>query len=261
MTMTIFRSSLAAIAMVGASSAPAFAQGGVASPTLRPGEFYAAPYVESEGGPPNAGRIVGSGEVTVVPLTEAERPLQSHERIFVVVPPGMSTAPGTRYLAVQRGPVIPTVGQVMIPTGIVVVERAQPGAAIEARVAARFEPVMIGQELVTLESFPANLPRPTPQPGGAATEVLWMEGNPVLPSLQTYLVVEGGSASAMRVGDQITFFRERRSTPDGIQLPESEIAVAQVVRVTPQASTAMIIDVAHAGIREGTRGRVSAKIP
>src|SRR5688572_27231698 len=95
---TISRSSRMAIAMVGASMAPAFAfaqvQARAAAPTIRPGEFYAAPYVEREGGPPNAGRIVGTGDVSGIPLTESERPLQSAERVFIVVPPGMTSAAG-----------------------------------------------------------------------------------------------------------------------------------------------------------------------
>ena len=117
MRTTTFRSSALAIALVGVSMAPArlMAQAAPAAgpsklqttgPTIRPGEFYAAPWVERAGGPPNAGSIVGTGEIPGIPLTEAERPLQSHERVFVTVPPGMSSAPGARYLSVRRGPAI-----------------------------------------------------------------------------------------------------------------------------------------------------------
>ena len=260
---TISRSSRMAIAMVGASMAPAFAfaqvQARAAAPTIRPGEFYAAPYVEREGGPPNAGRIVGTGDVSGIPLTESERPLQSAERVFIVVPPGMTSAAGTRYVAVRRGPILEGVGQVMIPTGIVNIERSQPGQAAEARVVARFEPMLIGDQLVNMEAVPANLPRPAAQANGARTRVLWLDGEPVLPSLQSYIVVEGGSG--LRLGDQITFYRERRTTSDGVVLPESDIAVAQIVRVTAQAATALVIDQTYGAISEGTLARVSAKMP
>jgi hypothetical protein len=221
----------------------------------------AAPYVEREGGPPNAGRIVGTGEVPSIPLTESVRPLQSYERVFVVVPPGMPTAAGTRYVAVRYGPLLEGVGQVMIPTAVVSVERAQPGQAVEARVVARFEPLQIGDLLVTPEAVPVNLPRPTPVAGGTETSVLWVKGDPVLPTLHAYAILEGGSAAGMRPGDQVTLYRERRTTADGIVLPESEIAVVQIVRVTPQASTAIVIDQSYGAIRQGTAGRVSAKMP
>lgn len=237
------------------------AQARASAPAVRAGEVIAAPYVEPVGGPPNAGRIVGSGDVPEIPLTETDRPLQSHERVFVLVPPGMSAAPGTRYVTVRRGPLLEGVGQVMVPTGVVALERAQPGQAVEARIVARFEPMLIGDELVTMETAPANLPRPTLQTNGARTSVLWIEGAPVLPSLQSYVVLDGGAASGMRVGDQVTFYRERRTTEDGVVLPGTDVAVAQIVRVTPQASTAILIDQAYGAVREGTVGRVTAKMP
>jgi LysM repeat protein len=236
-------------------------QAPVAAPTIRPGEFYAAPYVERDGGPPNAGRILGTGDVAGIPLTESERPLQSHERIFIVAPPGMSAAPGTRFVAVRQGPLLEGVGQVMIPTGIVAVEGVQPGQAVEARVVARFEPMQIGDQLVTMETAPPGAQRPVAQTGGAQTSVVWIEGAPVLPSLQSYVVLQGGGASGTRPGDQVTFYRERRTTDDGIVLPESEIGVAQVVRVTERGTTAIVIDQTYGAIREGTAARVSAKIP
>lgn len=279
MRTTIFRSNRMAIAVVGAVAAPTFAfgqqltvtavtapsspvqaQSPTAPPTIRPGEFYAAPYVERVGGPANAGLIVGTGEVPGVPLTLAERPLQSHERVFVVVPPGMSSAAGTRYLAVRPGRLLEGVGQIMIPTGVVAVERAEPGQAIEARVMARYEPMMIGDQLVTMDAIPANLPRPTAVTG-PTTSVLWIKPEPVLPTLQSYVIVGGGTSSGMRVGDQITFYRPRVTDERGIVYPSSDIGVAQILRVTPYASTALIIGQAYAGTSEGTLARVSAKLP
>ena len=270
MRTTIFRSNRMAIAMVGALVAPTAviaqqpAQASpsairMAAPTIRPGEVYAAPWVERAAGPANAGRIVGTGDVPSIPLTESERPLQSHERVFVTVPPGMSSAAGARYVAVRRGPMLEGYGQVMIPTGIVVIQRAQPGQAAEATVVTRFAPMQIDDELVTMEGIPANLPRPTAVANGATTRVLWIARDPVLPSLQSYVVV--GNSAGLRVGDQITFYRERRTTTSGVVLPESEIGVAQIVRSTPQGATALVIDQTFGAIAQGTAARVSAKMP
>lgn len=276
---TTFRSSWAnrlAIAVVGAVMAPTFAMAQEASielavapaqanqlrataPTIRPGEFYAAPWVERLGGPANAGSIVGTGDVPGIPLTEAERPLQSHERVFVTVPPGMSSAPGTRYITARFGPMLEGVGQVMVPTGVVAIERAQPGQAAEARVMARFEPVQIGDLLVPMDPAPAGNARPAAVSGGAETFVMWMKSEPVLPSLQSYVVV--AAAAGMRVGDQISFYRPRRPTPSGVVLPESEIAVAQLVRVTAQGATALVVDQTYGAIQQGTNARVTAKMP
>jgi hypothetical protein len=278
--MTIFRSDRMAIALVGALMAPTFAFGQqqptqiarstrvtvqpqerAPAPTIRPGEFYAAPWVDRDGGPANPGRIDGTSEVPGIPLTIADRPLQSYERISITVPPGMSTASGARYRAVRRGPMLEGIGQVMIPTGIVVVERAQPGQGVDARIVARYEQMFIGDQLISMEPAPTGLAKPVAQANGTRTSVLWIKGEPVLPSLQSYVVVAGGSSSGMRVGDQITFYRERHTDEEGIVHPESAIAVAQIVRVTAQASTALIIDQMYAGPSEGTAARVSAKMP
>jgi len=276
MRMMIFRSDRMTIAMVGALVAPTFStavaqranmsvavaeasQPRAAASTIKPGEVYAAPYLERASGPANAGRVVGTGDVPSIPLTESERPLQSNERIFVTVPPGMSSAAGARYVAVRPGRLIEGVGLIMIPTGIVAIERAQPGQAAEARIVARFAPMQIGDQLVTMESVPANLPRPSAVTGGAETRVLWISAEPVLPSLQSYTVVAG--TSGMRVGDQITFYRERRTTDAGVVLPETNIGVAQIVRITPQGATGIVIDQTFGAIREGTAARITAKMP
>lgn len=275
--MTIFRSNRLAIALVGAAMAPAFAaaqqgtmdlaltspvqasQTQAGPPSIRPGEFYAAPWVERVGGPANAGVIVGTGDVSGIPLTEAERPLQSHERVFVTVPAGMSVAAGARYLSVRAGPLLEGIGQVMLPTGIVVVERAQPGQALEARIVARFAPVQIGDALVPMNAAPPGAARPAAVGGGAETSVLWIQSEPVLPSLQSYVVV--AAAPGMRVGDQITFYRPHRKSAWGVVLPESDIGVAQLVRVTPQGATALIVDQSYGAIEPGTAARVTARMP
>jgi len=227
--------------------------------TVRPGEYYAAPWVERLGGPANVGTIVGTGDVPGIPLTEEERPLQSYERVFVTLPAGMSAAAGTRYVAARRGPLLEGLGQVMVPTGVVVIERAEPGQAAEARVVARFEPVQIGDQLVAMDPSPAAAGRPAAVSGGAETSVLWMKNEPVLPSLQSYVVV--AAPPGMKAGDQISFYRPHRMSPWGVVLPETEIAVAQIVRVTPQGATALIVDQAHGGIEQGTHARVTAKMP
>ena len=276
MRMTIFRSSHLAVVLVGAVMAPTFAMAqqspmdlGVGSPwqsgpaqaptTVRPGEYYAAPWVEQLGGPANAGMIVGTGDVPSIPLTEEERPLQSYERVFVTLPAGMSAAPGARYVTARPGPLLQGFGQVMVPTGVVVVQRAQPGQAAEARVAARFEPVQIGDQLVAMDPSPAGAGRPAAVSDGAETVVLWMKSEPVLPSLQSYVVV--AAAPGMKAGDQISFYRPHRTSQWGVVLPETEIGVAQIVRVTPQGATALIVDQAHGAIEQGTHARVSAKMP
>ena len=88
---------------------------------------------------------------------------------------------------------------------------------------------------------------------------MWIKSDPVLPSLHSYVVV--AATPGMRVGDQISFYRPRRQTPSRVVLPESEIAVAQLVRVTPHGATALIVDQTYGAIQQGTNARVTAKMP
>ena len=64
------------------------------------------------------------------------------------------------------------------------------------------------------------------------SRVLWIYSDPILPSLQSYVVV--AAAAGMRVGDQISSTESVAPRPMASVLPESEIAVAQIVRSTPQ---------------------------
>jgi hypothetical protein len=110
-----------------------------------------------------------------------------------------------------------------------------------------------------MDPSPAGAGRPAAVNDGAETFVLWLKSEPVLPSLQSYVVV--AAAPGMRAGDQISFYRPRHMSPYGVVLPESEIAIAQIVRVTPQGATALLVDQTYDSIEQGTHARVTAKMP
>jgi hypothetical protein len=80
--------------------------------------------------------------------------------------------------------------------------------------------------------------------------------------VQRYVVLDASARRGVRVGDQFTLVRPPLTrTETRPALPEEEIAVAQVVRVTPYAATAIVVSQTHPAIRAGTRARVSAKMP
>ena len=284
MRMTTCRSSRLSMLVAGAAMAPALlgAQiarpvGGAAAPAgaeapgqretiphseVRPGEYAAAPWLAASEGPRGAGLVVGSSVVATTTSAEAVRRLQIQELIYVRPPAGRTLAAGDRLVTFTQGPMLPRLGQVVIPTGMLVVERAQPGQAVEARIVAQYESMTLGQGVLAYEapSFPVSV-RPQPVTGGLMTKVAWVEGEPVLPTLQFFVLLEAGARSGLRPGDQVTFVRERHRTPAGDVLPETEIGVARVVRVTPQGATAMIIGQTQPAIGEGTVARVTARMP
>jgi hypothetical protein len=98
--------------------------------------------------------------------------------------------------------------------------------------------------------------------GAPVSRVRWVVNEHVLPSMQAYVVLDASSRAAVRVGDEFAIFEPRRSGAEGDPtLPETPIGVAQAVRVTPYATTAVVIRHQQPAIRPGAHARISAKTP
>ena len=236
---------------------------------VRAGEYVAAPYVEREGGPAGAGRILQRADLPGISSADLSRiggatlrpRFQLNDELFVTPPSGAAGA-GDRYLAVALGPKLDGLGQVVIPTGIVLVEEVGQGTAARARLVEVFDAVSTGDQLVPLDSTArSTTTQPAAVRGGATSRVVWLKGSPVLPSVQQYLIVNAPASQGLHAGDQLTLYRERSPGAGGVMLPEVDIATAQVLRVTPSAVTAVIIEQSQPAIRTGTAVRVTAKMP
>jgi hypothetical protein len=98
--------------------------------------------------------------------------------------------------------------------------------------------------------------------GAPVAKVRWVVNEPVLPSVQAYVVIDASSRQSVRVGDEFAIFEPRRRGAEAEPtLPETPIGVAQVVRATPYGSTAVVIKHQQPAIRPGAHARVSAKTP
>jgi len=236
--------------------------GRVPAPVIREGEYYAAPWVERTGGPTGSGKIVSSADLTEAAQSEKDR-LQLHDRVLITPPRGETATAGTRFLVYELGPQLPGRGTVVVPTGIVLVENGtMRNEAVHARVVAGYDNIRVGQGLIRLDSASFPTQRPTPvELGGVDAKVLWLRGENVLPSLHQYVVLDRSARDGIKQGDQFTLVRKAQRRGDGVVLPTEPIAVVEVVRVTPFASTAMIIDQVQPAIREGNDARMTAKMP
>jgi hypothetical protein len=231
---------------------------------VRPGEVDAAPFVDRVGGPANSGRIVQSAAESSVRASLRDQALLLNDEVYVTLPSGSTARVGDRYLAYALGAELETLGQVVVPTGVLRIDRVDAaGAAPRARLTRQFGRVVAGQRLLPLASeLPATGAAPSAVEEPVNATVVWIPNDPVLASVQRYVVLDAPARRGTRVGDQFTLVRPRQArTEDAPALPEEEIAVAQVVRVTPYAATAIVVSQTHPAIRRGTRARVSAKMP
>lgn len=232
--------------------------------TVRTGEYIAAPWVDQQGGPRGYGYIMESAELPGIASADRSR-MQLHDRVFVAPPDGPAPGAHARYLTYRLGPAFADFGQIVIPTGIIEVTQApQPGEAAVARVVKMFGEVMQGQRLIPLDSSAALATgRPAPISNGRQGQIRYILNEPVLPSLQSYVVLDLSRRDGVTTGDQIELYQRRQRADENHELayPEIYIARAQVLRVTPYGASAVITAQDQPKIEEGTAVRISAKMP
>lgn len=230
---------------------------------VRPGEIDAAPFVVGADGPVLAGKIIGSAERPgIAMMSVQDRRFQLNDVVYIELPPGAGPAVvGARFTALSLGPIVMDSARLAIPTAILRVEETRPGLPIAARVLRQFGTVMIGQPILVYTSQASATARP-PLPSLDAIEgrIVWIHNDPVLPSLQHYVVLDVAPEAA-RVGDRFLLIDQtRRGTADSTKPPEPA-GLAQVVRVTPYAATAIVVDQELPTISVGMRARLSARVP
>jgi hypothetical protein len=235
-----------------------------AGPTIRMGEYLSAPWVDRSGGPRGSGQLIAARDLPGIASADRSR-LQLYDRVFMAPPAGSMAAEHELFLAYRLGPDIEEFGQIVIPTGIVeVVRPPRGGDAASARVVKLYGEMLQGQRLIPLDTanVAALVARPSPVMNGKTGTVRWIASNPVVATVQNYLVLDitGRDVTA---GDQIDLYYPRQKPVEGrdLALPEVWIGRAQILRVTPQGATAIVIAQEQPAIKEGTSVRVAAKMP
>ena len=233
------------------------------APTVRPGEVLVAPYVDREGGPRGFGRILKSGDIAGVAEASERSIFQAHDRIFIAPPVGHVAPEGERYLAYRLGPVLEQ-GQVVIPTGIVEVTRAAgSNVAAGARVVRAFQELSADDRLIPIDTAGiVTTVRPVAVADGPVTTITWIFGEPVLPSVQSFVVLGMSASQGVKMGDEFLIYQPQ-TKPDHGELADPEIPISrvQVVRATPYGVTAIVLGQEQPAIREGMSARVIARMP
>jgi hypothetical protein len=256
--LTVFASPLsqaaAAIsenAMIGRSRA-----GGV-----RRGEVEAAPYADRDGGPRGAGRIVSSVDRPGIKTTIVQSRYQLNDALYVDLPRGQVARLGNTYMSYILGPDLGDFGQVVIPTGILRIEALPSGQGPIARIVRQFAEVKLDQRIIPAPDIPFPTGTLAPVVGGTRGRVIYIHGEPVLPSIGHYVLISPNAKSGVRVGDEITFIDNSTGREDENPAPAVIAGVGQVVRVTPYATTAIIVRQVQPTIRDGMPVRLTGKMP
>ena len=232
--------------------------------TVRFGQFLAAPFVDRRGGPRGAGKIIGGADIDGFPMTPQDR-FKLYDRLLVSPPVGNVAPEGERFVAYAVGPYIDKVGQVIIPTAVVKVTRApRRGEAAIAEVVRLFGDLRTDQKLIPFDSAALSVHgRAQGVTDGRWAKVQWVAQDPVLPTLQSYVVLNISDREGVQLGDEFELFKPRQSPDDFGELarPEIPLARAQVVRVTPFGTTVLITAQQQVKIDGSTMARISAKMP
>jgi hypothetical protein len=159
------------------------------------------------------------------------------------------------------GPDLGEYGQVVIPTGILRIESLPQGQRPIARVMKQFGEIKLQQELVPAPEIPFPSGPLSPLGGGPGGKIVYVHEDPVLPSIGHYVMISPASKSGVHVGDEVTFFDNTVGRADKTRAPAVVAGVGQVVRVTPYASTVIIVRQIQPTIRDGMPVQLTGKMP
>ena len=229
--------------------------------SVRRGEVEAAPYTDRQGGPRNAGRLIASIDRPGIKTSMVQQRYQLNDALFVDMPKGFVPRLGDTYMSYVLGPDLGEFGQVVVPTGILRIERMPSGQRTIARIIRQFGEITLGQEMIVAPdvTFPADVA--SPLVGGTTGKVVYVVDEPVLPSIGHYTIISPSSRAGLKVGDEITFIDNTSGVADNNAAPPVVAGRGVVVRATQYSTSVIILGQEQPTIRDGTLVRVTARTP
>ena len=228
---------------------------------VKRGEIEAAPYADRDGGPRGAGRLVASVDRPGIKTSIVQSRYQLNDALYIDLPRGQAARVGDTYMSYVLGDDLGDFGQLVIPTGILRVDALPSGQGPIARIVRQFGEVKLEQRLIRAPDIPFPTGTLAPVAGGTRGKIVYVHGEPVLPSIGHYVLISNNARSGVRVGDEITLLDNSTGREDENPAPAVIAGVAQVVRVTPYAATAIIIRQTQPTIRDGMPVRLTGKMP
>jgi len=226
--------------------------------TVRPGEYEAAPYVVAENGHLDAGRVIGPVDRPALGLS-SDAGFRLFDRIYVTIPAGARV--GDKVVIAKTDETIADVGRVIEPTAILRIDSLGAKSRAIGTIVKQFGTVVPGQGLVPPgRTFESTSVRPVAGSYPLTAKLVWVQGSPRLPSVQTYVIIAAKQAQGVRAGDQFTLLSDGQFS-DGTRAPLSATAQVTVVRVTPFGASGIIVHQDQPEIKAGMATRLTAKMP
>ncbi len=230
------------------------------APAPRRGEYEAAPFVIRDGRLAQGGRIVRRiGAASPGSLGGITRVLIADE-VEISAPVAAHLTIGDRLVSINAERLLSKDARVAVPSGILVVIRADAGKPIIASIHSQSGVIEIGQLLFAIEgAAPTVAQRAEPTAtSDVDTKVLWVDDVALIPTLQSYILLSAGSTQGVKAGDQFALVQH---VGTGAAAREERIAVARVVRSGPEGSSAIIVRQERADIAVGGAARRVARVP
>jgi LysM repeat protein len=228
---------------------------------VRRGEVEAAPYADRSGGPKDAGRLISSVDRPGIKTSIIQVRYQINDALFIDLPKGLVPRVGDLYMSYILGPDLGENGQVVIPTGILRIEDIPQGQRPIVRIIKQYGEIMLEQQLVAAPDLPFPTGALSPVAAGIRGTVLYVHNEPVLPTIGYYVLISPNSRTGIQVGDEVSFIDNTTGPEQLNHAPPVIAGVAQVVRVTPFATTTIIIRQTQPTIRDGMPVRLTGKMP
>ena len=227
---------------------------------VRRGEVESAPYADRQGGPKDAGRLISSVDRPGITTSVIQVRYQLHDALYVELPKGVAPRIGDVFMSYVLGPDLGEFGQVVVPTGILRIESLPQSQRPIARVFRQYGEIMLGQRIVAATDLSSPFGTLSAVVGGPTGKVVYVHNEPVLPTIGYFVLISNNSRSGIKMGDEISFIDDTTGPEGDSHAPPVIAGVAQVVRVTPYATTAIIVRQTQPTIRDGMKTRLSAKM-